>query len=554
MKADNVMKDNQLSMLTTIIESHLKVDIHAAFNEVGVKRAEDRRVERERLLAQEATQRRKSVVEDVVGSSSQNEAGGPSSQVDIEMVAAKNIQEQDVEAGQDYMLVGESSESFDPYEIIRRVTAIQKKKKAKKLLLLEWKTQQFVLVGKASTVPYSVKEIARQIKFKERRRKAKIARGEIVDDDSDVELFGDEEEDEEDNDDDKKNDKDEKDDKGDDDNDQGSSGLLIKDPNVQERIEELMNDEIDEQEDDSQHEASSSGKKHTDQVFLSNPTIIYMNTQQEGDIEVERTRAEMLEELGLEDGKFKFDIEDEIPQSSEKEFESRYAHEADHYDDVIIEDASDSSDDETDFHYSGIDETFPSFAEMFKDRNEDEIRRKIVEKVSTEGVPKTILREILAEERKKWFYFTHNKNLSWGDILSWGYLEDLQVYDIRREEGVQYFEFLLDISTLLWWDVDELVKTKNIKQFYFGLEVKQHEQRLWNYIKWQAKNNYPDWKPQYPKQIVTILENGRKDVTLDVKPPRSLKNMPLRAIDQDFHYHFQGWLYNETTAEAVISL
>ncbi|MFS8003352.1 hypothetical protein Hanom_Chr13g01212981 [Helianthus anomalus] len=75
MKADKVIKDNQLSMLTAIIESHLKVDIHTAFNEVKVKRAEKRRVERERLLAQEATERRKSVVVDVVGSSSQPEAG-----------------------------------------------------------------------------------------------------------------------------------------------------------------------------------------------------------------------------------------------------------------------------------------------------------------------------------------------------------------------------------------------------------------------------------------------------------------------------------------------
>ncbi|MFS8002811.1 hypothetical protein Hanom_Chr13g01206491 [Helianthus anomalus] len=62
----------------------------------------------------------------------------------------------------------------------------------------------------------------------------------------------------------------------------------------------------------------------------------------------------MLEELGLEDGKFKFDIKDEIPQSPEKEFEFRYAQEADHYNDVIVEDASDSSDKETDFHCSGM--------------------------------------------------------------------------------------------------------------------------------------------------------------------------------------------------------
>ncbi|MFS7888910.1 hypothetical protein Hanom_Chr00s000002g01600571 [Helianthus anomalus] len=172
-------------------------------------------------------------------------------------------------------------------------------------------------------------------------------------------------------------------------------------------------------------------------------------------------------------------------------------------------DASDSSDEETDFHYSGVDETFPSLAKMFKDRNEDEIRRKIVEKISSEGVPETIPRENIVEERKKWF----------------------KVYAIRREQGVQYFEYMSDIRTLPWWDIDELVKTKNIKQFYFGLEVKQHDQRLWNYIKWQAKNGYPDWKPQKPKQIVTILENGEKDITLDVKPPICLKNMPLKAME-----------------------
>ncbi|MFS7977354.1 hypothetical protein Hanom_Chr10g00903021 [Helianthus anomalus] len=30
--------------------------------------------------------------------------------------------------------------------------------------------------------------------------------------------------------------------------------------------------------------------------------------------------------------------------------------------------------------------------------------------------------------------------------------------------------------------------------------------------------------------------------------------MPLRAMEQDFHVDFQGWLYNQSTTEAVISL
>ncbi|MFS7953667.1 hypothetical protein Hanom_Chr07g00621331 [Helianthus anomalus] len=141
--------------------------------------------------------------------------------------------------------------------------------------------------------------------------------------------------------------------------------------------------------------------------------------------------------------------------------------------------------------------------------------------------------------RRPLHYFTHNADLSLGDILSWGYLEDLQVYAIRREQDVQYFDFLSDIKTLPWWDVEELVQTKNIKQFYHGLDVKQHDQHLWNYIKLQAKNRFPDWKPQYPKQDIKIDPvTKEKDITLNIKPPRCLKNMPLRAMEQDFYEDF----------------
>ncbi|KAJ0742569.1 hypothetical protein HanPI659440_Chr10g0365671 [Helianthus annuus] len=92
MKADKVVKDEQLNMLYTVMESHRNIDGHAAFNNTEVKRAEERRIERERDLAQEATQRRKGLVvdtEETLGSSSQPEAGGSSSQVDVEMVDAE---------------------------------------------------------------------------------------------------------------------------------------------------------------------------------------------------------------------------------------------------------------------------------------------------------------------------------------------------------------------------------------------------------------------------------------------------------------------------------
>ncbi|MFS7978557.1 hypothetical protein Hanom_Chr10g00916861 [Helianthus anomalus] len=381
----------------------------------------------------------------------------------------------------------------------------------------------FVLVGESSTLSYSLNDIVRRVQVAQRKRKVKEQEVLLLRW-KDEEKVEEEEEEEEKIDDDLFEYIDNYLEGNEDDDDQGSSGLLIVNPSVQQRIEDFMNDELSEQEEDQQHESSSSGKQHAGQVFLTQPTVIYLHARLEGEQEVPRSRAEMLEDLGLDDG---------------KEYEFKYAHEADKYDDVIVEEASDSSDEETDFHYAGVDDMFLSLAEMFKYQNKHEVRRKIVEMITTEGIPRTILRENLAEERKKRFkvmpkerkfirplqYFMHNADLSWGDILSWGYLEDLQVYAIRREQG-----------------------------FYYSLEVKQYDQHLWDYVKQQSKARYPDWTPQYPKQIVTILENGEKDITLDVKPPRCLKNMPLRAMKQDFYEDFQGWLYNESTTEAVISL
>ncbi|MFS8021475.1 hypothetical protein Hanom_Chr16g01427791 [Helianthus anomalus] len=82
-----------------------------------------------------------------------------------------------------------------------------------------------------------------------------------------------------------------------------------------------------------------------------------------------------------------------------------------------------------------------------------------------------------------------------------------------------------------WWDVEELVQTKNIKQFYCGLEVKMHDQKLWNYIKLQAKENFPYWKPNRPKQVLKVdLLTSEKDITLKIKPLRCLRTC-----------HFEPW-------------
>ncbi|MFS7912958.1 hypothetical protein Hanom_Chr02g00136041 [Helianthus anomalus] len=199
----------------------------------------------------------------------------------------------------------------------------------------------------------------------------------------------------------------------------------------------------------------------------------------------------MLETLDMDDENLKFDIEEEIPATPDHEYVFKMVDEVDNFDDVIIEEGS-YFDQDVPFHYT------------------DELRRKVVEKISTDGIPKIISKEDLHEERKKWFrqmpeerkfkrplkFFTRQPDKSLGDILSWGYLEDLKVYAIKREYGAQYFEILQYLKTLPWWDIEELVKTKNIKQYWYGPEVKFHEQRFWGYIKKQAELNFPDWKPQ----------------------------------------------------------
>ncbi|MFS7966374.1 hypothetical protein Hanom_Chr09g00773011 [Helianthus anomalus] len=221
MKVDKVMKDQQLQMLTAVVETHLKLNIHEAFD---------------RQMAEEANLRNKGIAEEVVivdASLNQPDMGGSSSQPDAEMVDIQEIAENDEEMVEaedeevhepEFLMDGEPIEPIIPENVLRDVEIIQRRRKAKEVLLLEYTTDKFVLVGKAYPVPYNGKEVAKLTRFYELKRRGKIARGEIVDEESDSDLFGDEEEEEEDDDkDDKADDNSDKDDKHDDDDDQGAS-------------------------------------------------------------------------------------------------------------------------------------------------------------------------------------------------------------------------------------------------------------------------------------------------------------------------------------------
>ncbi|XP_021974497.1 glutamic acid-rich protein-like [Helianthus annuus] len=110
----------------------------AVYNDLEIQRVEERRAQREKELAQEATQKRKGLAVDtqeVVGSSSHPEGA------DVEMTEAEvNVEEENMDVDPD---------------------------------------QGFVLIGESFSLPYSLKEIIRLVRADQRKRKARRSQGEI---------------------------------------------------------------------------------------------------------------------------------------------------------------------------------------------------------------------------------------------------------------------------------------------------------------------------------------------------------------------------------------
>ncbi|XP_021991484.1 glutamic acid-rich protein-like [Helianthus annuus] len=178
LRADTVVKDEQLNMLYTVMEHYLGIDVQSIYNNIKIKRVAERRIEREKRLAEEATQRKKDVIIET------QEAGGSSSQADVETI--------DVEADQ---------------------------------------AQGFVLVGEATSLSYSYDDIIR-LKVEKEEEKEDEDLDNVLDAVDNYDRSWDDLIDK------------------DDDEDQGSTGLLIVNPSVQQKIDDFMNDEINEKDDD----------------------------------------------------------------------------------------------------------------------------------------------------------------------------------------------------------------------------------------------------------------------------------------------------------------
>ncbi|XP_022031498.1 intracellular protein transport protein USO1-like [Helianthus annuus] len=145
--------------------------------------------------------------------------------------------------------------------------------------------------------------------------------------------------------------------------------------------------------------------------------------------------------------------------NKQKDYKYNYVEDADQYDRVEVEDGSDNEDVPEDTS------KFPTLMEFFAAENREELRQKVTEAVNEkmfENLKKDTEKEsqsnVEKEDHSKWFkdsherkfkrplkFFQCDRSISLGDIISWGFLPQVNAYAIRREYGVQYFKRLYDI-------------------------------------------------------------------------------------------------------------
>ncbi|KAJ0581070.1 hypothetical protein HanHA300_Chr04g0136741 [Helianthus annuus] len=291
----------------------------------------------------------------------------------------------------------------------------------------------------------------------------------------DIEEDDDEEDDdEEDDDEDKADDADDvfsasshSDDDDDDDNNQGGTGVKVTETSNEQNVDDFLHDDANEEAEDASGEGENINEQNVDKreklILRLEPEV------EEGEFRHIYTMNDIIEMMRINDPDFKFDFEEELnafDMNQQPEYQYKYVEEADNYDQVEIEDCSDEENVNVDTS------NFPTLVEFFSQENIDELRRKVEECLKDKNFDGTT-KDAQCEERKKWFrksnerkfkrplkYYKRDRDVSLGDIISWGFLHQVNMYAIMREFGVQYFEYVQDIMSLPWWDVEELSKVR----------------------------------------------------------------------------------------------
>ncbi|KAJ0508799.1 hypothetical protein HanIR_Chr11g0521371 [Helianthus annuus] len=377
------------------------------------------------------------------------------------------------------------------------------------------------------------------------------------------ELIGDSDEEDDDDEDDEEDDEDEKvysasshGSDNDDDDAQGGTGVKVSEASTEKTVDGLMNDSVNEESGRADGKGESGDAQNVQQT---QKLILRLDTyRKEGEHFHTYTLETIREMMRMVNPDFKFDFEEQLNAfdiNQQPDYENKYVEDADMYDKVKVEDWTDDESVNEDTSQ------LPTLMEFFTEENRDELRRKVSEILKDknfDGTPK----DMAKEERKKWFkdnherkfkrpltYYQRDRSVSLGDIISWGFLPQVNAYAIRREYGVQYFEYLYDMMSLPWWDVEELSKVRSL-----DYPVRQNDIPMWRYIKYESLKEFRHWKPHYPKRVQRVdLETGVVETILNVKKPKTMKTIPVSPMEQDFYKGFLGWVYSCISTEAVIT-
>ncbi|MFS7915672.1 hypothetical protein Hanom_Chr02g00168011 [Helianthus anomalus] len=245
------------------------------------------------------------------------------------------------------------------------------------------------------------------------------------------------------------------DDNNDDDN-QGGTGVTTTEASNEKNVDDYMNDSVNEETGGADGEGEHVDDQNVDQA---EKLILRIEPHVEEDvIRHTYTLDEVLKMFNVNENEFKFDFEEELNAfdlNDQPDYEYKYVEDAYVHDRVEIEDCTDEESMNEDTSQ------FPSLMEFFTKENRDELRRKVSEILKHKNFDGTT-KDPLKEERMKWFkernerkfkrplkYYQRDRSISLGDIIRWGFLPQVNAYAIRSECGVQYFERLHDVMSVI---------------------------------------------------------------------------------------------------------
>ncbi|MFS7988563.1 hypothetical protein Hanom_Chr11g01036321 [Helianthus anomalus] len=142
-----------------------------------------------------------------------------------------------------------------------------------------------------------------------------------------------------------------------------------------------------------------------------------------------------------------------------------------------------------------------------------------------------------------------------GKILSWMFVKEIHCVAIKREHGIQYFNSMLSILTLPFYDVVALSKLEIINRSnYYGATLFERKLKLERIRGWKDES----YKPQFPvyQQIKYTLDplTDTARYKLIYQPAKVMDKIPLMSMKQIFLDDMALWCYDLDSHEAVILL